>query len=107
MPKNLLQDFLVLRCRLGRLLALVALDRLNEFRRSGVTDQLAQCGDAVQEMRDFVQRAEHAETLKGCDGNGHLGLVIIVGIVPGVPGVQLLRQLLVRVGLDRKRLVVA
>ena len=56
-------------------------------------------------MGNLAQWPEPAQTLKVRDGNGHLRLVVVVGIILGVPGVQLLGELLVGVGLDGEGLV--
>jgi len=53
-------------------------------------------------VRHFLEWPETAQTLKRCDRNRHLGLVVVILVLFGVLLVQLFRQLLVRVCLDRK-----
>lgn len=59
--------------------------------------------DVLQEIVYLIQRPEAAQPLEGRDRNRHLGLVVVVLVLFGVLGVQLLRELFVRVRLDRER----
>ena len=51
------------------------------------------------------QRSEATEAFKWCDGDRHLGLVVVIWVVLGILGVELPGKLLVGMGLDAERLV--
>ena len=68
-------------------------------------DQAAQGRDRSEEVGDLAEGAEAAQALEVGDGQGHLGLVVVVGVVLGVAGVQLGGPALVGVRLDGQRLV--
>lgn len=51
-------------------------------------------------MGDFFEGTETTESFEGGDGNGHFGLVVVVRVIFGVFGMELLGEFLVRVGLD-------
>lgn len=44
-----------------------------------------------------------AQAIKSCDGNGHLWLVVIIGVVLAISLVQFLGELLVWMSLDAER----
>lgn len=87
---------------LGRV-GLVSLVRLDGVGKSGggfLPDEGAQGADGVEEVCDLCGRSEATQALEVGEGNGHLGLVVVIGVVGGVAFVELLGQLLVGVGLD-------
>lgn len=56
-------------------------------------------------MRDLIERAESAQPLEVGNSNRHLRLMVVIWVVLGVLGMQLLSKLLVRMGLNTESLV--